>query len=88
MGWAAAKHSAVALQGGVESLRKFQPVLFFESSLADDEQKAAAQKIEGLLRDLGYRLYKVGAHGSVVETRYPDFSFETLALPPRHLAGG
>ena len=64
------------LRGGLESLQRFQPILFFESSLADDEQKKAAQEIEGLLRDLGYRLYKVGMHGSVVETQYLDLSFE------------
>jgi FkbM family methyltransferase len=69
------------LKGGAESIRRHRPAIYFESSLCDEEQRTAARGIEDLLGSMGYRLYKVGAKGAVVETRYPDFTFETLALP-------
>jgi FkbM family methyltransferase len=73
------------LKGGLESVRRYRPAIYFESSMCDEEQRAAAREIEGLLGDVGYRLYKVGMRGAVVETRYPDLTFETLALPLPYL---
>lgn len=69
------------IQGGWSTIRKWRPVLFFESSLCDHEQRAAARMIEGLLMESNYRLYQVDGDGGITETRYPHLSHETLALP-------
>jgi hypothetical protein len=74
--------------GGREIIGRYRPILYYESSLCDEEQKEAAQRIEELLRGLGYRLFKIlDSRGTIQETRYPDYSPETLALPDNRFAG-
>jgi FkbM family methyltransferase len=70
------------LAGGLETIRRDRPVIYFESSLSDDEQKQAGQAIEDMLTSIGYRLYKiVDNKGRIRPTQYPDFSFNTIAIP-------
>jgi FkbM family methyltransferase len=70
------------LLGGIETIRRHLPVIFFETSLCDEEQKQEAREIQDMLTQLGYRLYKMlDDRGTIRPTEYPDFSLDTLAIP-------
>jgi FkbM family methyltransferase len=70
------------LSGALKTIRRHRPVIFFETSLCDEEQKQAGREIQEMLTQLGYRLYKIiDGRGSIRPTSYPDFSMNTLAIP-------
>ncbi len=70
------------LSGGLETIRRFQPAIFFETTLCDDEQKREALAIQELLASLGYHLYKItDDSGTLRRTAYPDLSDNTVAPP-------
>ena len=71
------------IKGGMNTWKRFQPVLYYET-IKDFEikrKKPVFLFIENILADLGYRFYKVSAHGQTAETRYPELSVNTLAIP-------
>ena len=70
------------LAGGLETIRRHKPVIFFETSLCDDEQKQAAREIEDMLVGIGYRLHKTtDDRRTLLPTQYPDLSHNTVAIP-------
>jgi len=69
------------LSGGKVALAKFMPVIYFETSLCDEEQKAAARGSEIFLENLGYRLHKVlNCRGDIRPTNFPDLGPNTVAV--------
>ncbi len=70
------------LAGGREMIARQRPVLYFETSMCDDEQREAARSIERMLDALDYRLYRItDKRGGLRPSRFPDFSLNMLALP-------
>jgi FkbM family methyltransferase len=69
------------LRGGEGLLRRHRPTLYVETTLWNEEMRQAASDIERFLLGLGYELYKVEDRtGALSPTRFPDFSFNTVAL--------
>lgn len=70
------------LKGSTGTIRRHKPVLYVETTMWNDEMRAAAQEIELLLETLGYDLFKIDEKTlEITRTRFPDLSFNTLALP-------
>lgn len=71
------------IKGGMENWRKFHPVLYYETLPAFEAYRKVPvfEMIEGMLKPLGYRFYKVGPGNRLVETAYPDLGSNTLAVP-------
>jgi len=70
-------------QGAKATLRKFRPILYFETfmSLVEIRWATIFQEIEQLLAEYHYTLYKVDADANLSETTSADLSQNTLALP-------
>jgi FkbM family methyltransferase len=71
------------LTGARQLIRRFRPKIFFETILDFEtfRGRPIRQLSERLLRDLGYRLFKISADGNLEPVVYPHFSQNTLALP-------
>lgn len=71
------------LRGGEKLLRRFRPVILFESLLEFERHvgKPIRRHTQDWLLGLGYELYKIRSDGSLTVTRYPDLSANTLAIP-------
>ncbi len=73
------------ITGGMETWGKYHPVMYYET-LKEFEafrKKPVFKYIEDLLSGLGYAFYKIKADSSFIQTRYPDLSINTLALPEK-----
>ncbi|MEQ1878428.1 MAG: FkbM family methyltransferase [Bdellovibrionia bacterium] len=69
------------LYGARGLLTKHRPRLYFETTMWNDEMKAAAQDIEKYLRGLGYKVFKIlNEAGQMAPTNFPNFSFNSVAL--------
>jgi FkbM family methyltransferase len=69
-------------RGAIETLKKYQPNLYFETTLWNEEQRVSTQEIEKLLRSLGYELYQM-PEGSreLIPATFPNLGFNTIAKP-------
>jgi FkbM family methyltransferase len=74
------------IRGGLGTIEKHKPVLYYETGLYEKEFWAESLRgekvilaIERLLEGLDYRFYKLES-GELRETRYPDLSYNTLAV--------
>jgi FkbM family methyltransferase len=70
------------LKGGLETWKRFHPVLFFETIQEFEAhlKKPIFQEIETMLKDIGYCLYKY-VEGRLVPAASSDFGHDTIALP-------
>jgi FkbM family methyltransferase len=73
------------IKGGMKTWEKYRPVIYYETLKAFEEfrNKPVFKYIEDLLKELGYKFYKVMGDASIVKTCYPDLSENTLALPEK-----
>ena len=74
------------IKGALDTIKKYKPILYYETGLFEKSFWAETLRgekvvlaIERLLEGLGYRFYKVES-GYFYETRYPDLSYNTLAI--------
>lgn len=73
------------LRGAVESLRRFQPKLYFETMGRSQglREQDIFVKIEELLRGLGYDLFRLDSRRELVPTDARHFVDYTVAIPRR-----
>ena len=72
------------IKGGMKTWEKHLPILYYET-LKEFEayrKEPVFKYIEDLLGGLGYTFYKLETGFSITQTKYPDLSNNTLALPP------
>jgi FkbM family methyltransferase len=72
------------IMGGMKTWEKHLPVLYYET-LKEFEayrKQPVFKFIEETLGGLGYTFYKLENDLSITQTKYPDLSNNTLALPP------
>lgn len=71
------------LRGAQGILRKFKPIVFFETFMDFEVYRNAPIRKDAsdLLLELGYELYRVADDGELLKVSYPNFSHNTLALP-------
>jgi FkbM family methyltransferase len=76
------------LKGGLETWKRFQPVLYFETIREFEAhlKKPIFQEIETMLKGIGYVLYKC-VEGRLVETTSAGFGHDTVAMPSSMLPG-
>ena len=74
------------IKGGLRTIEKHKPILYYETGLYEKGFWAETLRgekgilaIERLIEGLGYRFYKFES-GELRETRYPDLSYNTLAV--------
>jgi FkbM family methyltransferase len=69
-------------RGGLETLRKHRPILYFETLRAFETFRGLPlfSRIEELLTGIGYVLYKPGGAGELVPTTSADLGPNTVAL--------
>ena len=74
------------IRGAMGILARHRPVLCFETFAEFEGLRGMPlfAPIEGLLRSLDYLLYRVEPGGHIVETRAPNFTINTLAVPRGH----
>ena len=75
------------IKGGMKTWEKHLPILYYET-LKEFEayrKEPVFKYIEEMLGGLGYTFYKLENNLSIIRTKYPDLSNNTLALPPRSL---
>jgi hypothetical protein len=71
----------------MKTWEKHLPILYYET-LKEFEayrKEPVFKYIEEMLGGLGYTFYKLENNLSIIRTKYPDLSNNTLALPPRSL---
>lgn len=71
------------IKGGMDTWRRHLPVLLYETMPICEvlRHDRVFEKIEGMLRGIGYRIFKFVSEATIVETCYPDLSTNTLAIP-------
>jgi hypothetical protein len=71
------------IKGSLKTLRTYSPILYYETMPEFEQYRdmPVFLYIETLLKEIGYRLFKILENGDIVETAYPDLSDYTLALP-------
>jgi FkbM family methyltransferase len=71
------------IKGGMKTWEKHHPVFYYETikEFETFRKKPVIKYIEDLLTGLGYIFYKVQPDASFIQTKYPDISSNTLALP-------
>lgn len=75
------------LQGGLETLKKHLPSIYYETNMWNEEMKVAALNIEKFLVGLGYEIFKVEPSTyDLIPTKYPDYTFNTVAIPVDNLS--
>jgi FkbM family methyltransferase len=74
------------IKGGIAAIERLRPILYYETGLYEKGFWAETLRgekvilaIERLIEGLGYRFYKFES-GELRETRYPDLSYNTLAV--------
>jgi FkbM family methyltransferase len=74
------------IKGAAGTIREHKPVLYYETGFfgkgfwAETERGEPVIKyIEDILKGFGYRFFKV-EKGKIIETRYPDLSYNTISL--------
>jgi FkbM family methyltransferase len=74
------------IKGAVETIRKYKPILWYETGFFDKgfwaeilRGEKVVLAIENLLGAMGYKFYKLDS-GRITETRYPDLKYNTLAV--------
>jgi FkbM family methyltransferase len=78
------------IKGGMKTWEKHLPILYYET-LKEFEayrKEPVFKYIENMLGGLGYTFYKLENDISITQTKYPDLSNNTLALPPIVKSGG
>ncbi len=71
------------LRGGLETLRRDKPLLFFETldRYSKTDQGGSLGEIEALLTPLGYQYYRLNADGGYTAFSPPQWPDYTLAIP-------
>jgi len=74
------------IQGAAETIRKYKPILWYETGFFDKgfwaeilREEKVVLATENLLRGMGYKFYKLD-DGRIVQTQYPDLKYNTLAV--------
>jgi FkbM family methyltransferase len=74
------------IKGAVETIRKYKPILWYETGFFDKgfwaeilREEKVVLATENLLSGMGYKFYKLDAE-RIVQTRYPDLKYNTLAV--------
>lgn len=77
------------IKGGLMILEKYHPILYYETMREFEvtRQRPLFLQIENMLKELGYTFFKIVPNGQIVETRYPDLSDYTLAIPKKFRGG-
>lgn len=77
------------IRGAVQTIKKYKPILWYETGYFEKgfwAEILRGEKVvlatEHFLRGMGYRFYKLDS-GTIVETRYPDLKYNTLAVCER-----
>lgn len=68
-------------KGGLKTLKKHRPKIFFETTLWNEDQKKAAKEIEQILRSIGYELFRMTVSDGLVAVSFPNFGENTIAIP-------
>jgi FkbM family methyltransferase len=73
------------IRGGLATWAKYRPILYFETLKGFEEMRGLPlfARIETMLKEIGYSLYRVQADGTVCKTHYPDLSSNTMAIADR-----
>ena len=71
------------IRGGIDSIKKFKPILYYETLLGFEKikNKELFKPIEDMLISIGYELYMLTKEKRIIPTRYPKYSGNTLAIP-------
>ncbi|HEY8279099.1 MAG TPA: FkbM family methyltransferase [Bdellovibrionota bacterium] len=70
------------LRGGRSVLERHKPIIYTETNMWNEAMKESARQLELLLLDLKYQLFRIDAKSlDLIPTSFPDFSFNTVALP-------
>jgi FkbM family methyltransferase len=79
------------IKGAVRTIEKYKPILLYETGFFEKGFWAEMLRgenvilaIEQLLEGLGYKFYKLDS-GEILETRYPNLKYNTLAVWERTL---
>ncbi|MDF1593712.1 MAG: FkbM family methyltransferase [Desulfobacterales bacterium] len=77
------------IRGAAQTIKKYKPILWYETGYFEKgfwAEFLRGEKVvlatEQFLRGMGYRFYKLDS-GTIVETRYPDLKYNTLAVCER-----
>ena len=69
------------LKGAANMLARHKPIIYVETNMWNDELTKTAAEMEALLLQLGYSLYRVEPRThALLATKFPDFSFNTVAI--------
>lgn len=71
------------IKGGLETWRTYQPVLYYETQKGFEALRGMPlfSRIETMLRNIGYGLYRLDADGMVRKTGGAELADNTIALP-------
>ncbi len=74
------------IRGGINSIGKFKPILYYETLLGFEKikNKQLFKPIEEELIGLGYELYMITEEKKIIPTKYPHYSGNTLAIPKEY----